>query len=706
MDTVSLERQLNRIQFLAEHGRDGQLVEYLAPACPPRVRQAALDALCTLDTDSTCTAIAPLLREEAGPLTERALAYLEGRAGDAALRALANGLSAHDPFQRLAAVQVLARRDEPSVFTYLVRACRDPEKSIRDLAGRLLERRVRSHEAQLPALREEALAGVLAELPFAEVWRFVPRATHEALRHAAISQMARFASEQARNFLISLAMEAAPPSCDLALEAIAQNPAITADMLRPLVDWGRDELHDRAFALYAERAGPEGVELLTSKLTHPSAATRQHAVENLFRLFGAQIIPVILPLLQDQDPIVCGAALDALQEGQRALVEPSLIAAATRGATAVRPRALALAAAKGICAPELLVPYLDAIAAILKDPRPEGEALDRVCDMIAVLAPLQPVALLVPLVRAARSPSPRLRRVAMEAFTHFPLDHRVEAFAYLQEASDAHVLTEVAFTLDEADRPEATIPLVRVAMGRHRKNAREAHKRLNRRPEIRDIERLCELVRNPLPVVKQFAIDRLKEMGDPRAVAMLLQAMDEGNEQMQQLALQRLAELGNRTAQEMAAEGLDRTTAAFEREDLEAMQQQADPRAIDMLLQAAEDEDEMVQLSAVEALGEYVEDPRVAERLIQFIGYGAVPVRQKAVEILGQHKVQAAVDPLIGALGNIFLRSYAEEALRLIGDRRAYLAIVRRRRREKMFPSRAQQEREKLKQKRAKRISV
>ena len=55
------------------------------------------------------------------------------------------------------------------------------------------------------------------------------------------------------------------------------------------------------------------------------------------------------------------------------------------------------------------------------------------------------------------------------------------------------------------------------------------------------------------------------------------------------------------------------------------------------------------------------------------------------------------VEPLISVLGNVFLKSYAEEALRNIGDRKGYLAIIRRKKRAALFPSKAKLEREKMK---------
>jgi hypothetical protein len=51
----------------------------------------------------------------------------------------------------------------------------------------------------------------------------------------------------------------------------------------------------------------------------------------------------------------------------------------------------------------------------------------------------------------------------------------------------------------------------------------------------------------------------------------------------------------------------------------------------------------------------------------------------------------------------VVLRSYAEEALRKIGDRRGYLAVLRRKKREQLFPKKAKLERAKLDKLRARR---
>ena len=60
--------------------------------------------------------------------------------------------------------------------------------------------------------------------------------------------------------------------------------------------------------------------------------------------------------------------------------------------------------------------------------------------------------------------------------------------------------------------------------------------------------------------------------------------------------------------------------------------------------------------------------------------------RNRPSEALGEARCKAAVPDLVKALHNYFLRPRAEQALKMIGDRKGYLAIKRLKRREKLFP--------------------
>ena len=83
----------------------------------------------------------------------------------------------------------------------------------------------------------------------------------------------------------------------------------------------------------------------------------------------------------------------------------------------------------------------------------------------------------------------------------YSTDFRNEAYVYLADASDMSIVTSVAFALAEADHPGALTPLIRVDMGRKRKDARRARGYLNQKEEMRDVGRICDLVRSSHPVV-------------------------------------------------------------------------------------------------------------------------------------------------------------------------------------------------------------
>ncbi len=138
---------------------------------------------------------------------------------------------------------------------------------------------------------------------------------------AAIRRMAHSDNEHAINFLVSTCIAGEPPFCDAAIEAIEQNPAIDAEQIRQILDWGPDFLHGRAFTCFARRAGRKGVEYLNEGLESGNPQVREAAVRSLFRLFGVQIVPILTPMLSDPCDDVCLAVLDAVREA----LEPVLL---------------------------------------------------------------------------------------------------------------------------------------------------------------------------------------------------------------------------------------------------------------------------------------------------------------------------------------------------------------------------------------------
>ena len=115
------------------------------------------------------------------------------------------------------------------------------------------------------------------------------------------------------------------------------------------------------------------------------------------------------------------------------------------------------------------------------------------------------------------------------------------------------------------------------------------------------------------------------------------------------------------------------------------------PSFVDPLLTAMDDEDLEVRMAAIRALRKFLAVERVASRLVEAIGYGDLSLRQMAIETIGEASLEGttlspAIDPLIRALGNRFLRKKAEVALKRMRNRNGLLAIKRRRIRDQMSP--------------------
>ena len=637
------DAQIAEIRALRERKDSTSLASCLDAGEPKRVRLAALEALAAIGDGPALKALGGALQEqdEESSLAEEALRLLIKLPGDEALLALGRGLSVPDVFMRSRVVRAIASRPEPSVLTFLVRAARDSVDGVANIGKRQLSRRIKHRPKELKKLRPEALAGVMDVLSFEDVEQFLTAETDPAIREAAITRLGDCDEPEAISFLVSTCLFGDGPAAGAALAAIERNSNVPARELEGILERGSEELYDRAFVVFARRCGPESRHALVEALESEEPEVRREAAKGLFRVAGEEAVPQIGELLGDDDQSVCMAVLDCLQKCSGQDIEKPLVLASIMGAPEVKKRALALVAAKEIVSTGLTESHVEFLKEALEDPRPTGKALDDICDTIQLLTNTNPPSAVDHLVKAALSASPRMRRTAVEAIKGNPDIQRIQAYMGLADSPDFKVLAAVGFDLAEIGSPQAVVPLIRVLAGTKGPDADKAKKYLDDMPELNEIHELFALMRSRHAAVKKYAAQRLSDLGDPRAV--------------------------------------------------------------EILLKAADDESTEVQLAAVEALGNFTEEEKVAKRLIDFLGYGDVAVRQKAVEILGDAKVTSAIDALISALGSVFLRSYAEEALRKIGDRRGYLAVLRRKKREQAFPNKAKLEKEKLKKARDRR---
>lgn len=196
----------------------------------------------------------------------------------------------------------------------------------------------------------------------------------------------------------------------------------------------------------------------------------------------------------------------------------------------------------------------------------------------------------------------------------------VEALAGLSESDDSWVVREAAMALGERSDPRAVFPLVRTTREARGAAARKAAELLKKYPRTETFEFTLEALRHKRGSVRFWGAEKLEGVSDPRAIEPLLALLDE--------------------------------------------------------------ESSDTQFAAIRALAKFAADPRVTGRLVKCLEYGDISVRQAAIEILGEAKAVAAVPAIIRTLGNGFLKVKAMAALKSIGDRQGFLAIMRRKRRD------------------------
>jgi HEAT repeat protein len=195
-----------------------------------------------------------------------------------------------------------------------------------------------------------------------------------------------------------------------------------------------------------------------------------------------------------------------------------------------------------------------------------------------------------------------------------------DALAALAETDDGFVIREVALGLAEADDRRSIVPLIRTIRESRGGAKRQAAEFLKKRPETETLDFAIEALHHRRGSVRLWAAEKLEGVEDPRAVEPLLKLLDDASAECQH--------------------------------------------------------------AAVRALARFATETRVTERLIGCLSIGDLSVRQAAIEVLGEAKATAAVPALIRVLGNGFLKPKASAALKTIGDRKGFLAVLRRKRRD------------------------
>jgi len=170
---------------------------------------------------------------------------------------------------------------------------------------------------------------------------------------------------------------------------------------------------------------------------------------------------------------------------------------------------------------------------------------------------------------------------------------------------------------------------------------------VRRLEEWRNVKGLTRILRsNAYPNVKVAAISALGRIGETSAIEPLIEALDSGDLNPSNAAPYALASIG-KPAVPSSIQALKSPNSMIRRGAVKALGMIGDKRAVIPLIQALDDESVPVKNFAATALGNFPDDARVMEALIQELGRGA---RYLAAESLGKIGNKQAVPHLIQIL--------------------------------------------------------
>jgi HEAT repeat protein len=185
-----------------------------------------------------------------------------------------------------------------------------------------------------------------------------------------------------------------------------------------------------------------------------------------------------------------------------------------------------------------------------------------------------------------------------------------------------------------------------------------------------EIDIQIDLLKDPDWVVRREAAITLGEMGDERCVEPLCKALYDGDWQVREVVVEALGQIGSPAVGMLIRMVRDWDVRKYV---IMALGKIRDERVLDpLMLQLRSDEFKDDATNALVELGE-----PALERLVKALKDKDEMVRKQAVLALGRIKHNGAVDPLIEMLGDAdwFTRLTAAAALEAIGDPRGRDAI-------------------------------
>lgn len=702
-------------------------VAAVVSAADPAVRARVARWLAERAGADALPLVGPLVRDP-DPSVRRVALRAIAPLGDAALPHLAAGLDDADAALRRIAVESIARLRAPEAVEPLARAAQDPDPAVRRIAARALAR------SDAPRARDACLWGLFDSdlatrgLAFGGFAKIAPGDRAGLLLAACgeissrgllpgpedVGAVARElpTDELARFVEVSLAGEGAVVASrvwPIVRDELARRGDVAGvALLRRGVEEGASEV--RAGCLRALRLAdsPEAQKALCSLARHDEVALRLGVIAEIAARPFPEGTLAMVARLADADPSVRLAALRALRSKPPEGWIDRLLEVASDASVDVRKEAVeelgrsadarARAALVTACADaEVEVrraalrrlplddDLLPTCLAALEWPFPErdqdwgGPVRERIVRRLGerMVQDALPV-----LARIANEDRVLLRRAAVESILKIG---GPEALRAVYSTPDA----EGEASPQQEERPAMSAEEAQAILA---KLANLDDPDVVLEPRVRDA--LAAFRDTPDKSVLRKVALGLGRAGDPRGLLPLVRSLEECRGSMVFEAKKLIARYPEHRSIGFLVPALKSRWTSIRRFAAERMREATDPRALEPLLAAIEDEDSEVQCAVVSALANYATDPRVTPRLLGCVTLGDISVRQAAIEALGDAKVQEAVPSIIAALQNPFLRDRAEAALRKIGDRKGVLAVKRVRRRESLFPSGRKREEE------------
>jgi len=580
-------------------------------------KRAGLRALSKMKSPEAMRILGEVVESREPPIADEALTLLAGISGEDATRAMGTGLFSSDPSWRSWVLYALGKREEPNALKWVFKATTDEDPGIRRTAIGFLNDASKKRSGHIAALNEFSIDRIFSVLDRKIVLGFLLPSHPVSLRLGAIRWLRGVNSDNAAKILVSFCSNKDQAFRKTAISSLEGGGRFGPARLIPLLKNADPEIRSRGLKLFAHLSGKKGARKIAKLLKDSDPVVRSTAVECLCEVADSGAIEPISGLLTDPDLQVRHKVVESLAGFEDEGVVAFLLQAAVDPDDKIAEKAVFSLADRKVFAPELEDIYISILKNGVTKPELAIEEVDSFCRIVGILEPSRSIELLNILIHAANSSGRQLRRAAIAAIDCYPDKQRLRALKQLLNTDDPSVLKAVALGLGSAGDSAALVPLVRATQECSRDVRRKALELLQELTDIKDLSLLIELLQSRWPSVKQFAAEQIIDMDSPELIEPLLQSMQDKNADL--------------------------------------------------------------QLIIIEALASFVYDKRVVECLLSTIRMGVMPLRQRAVDILGDARVEEAIAPLIRVLSNKFLGKKAEKALLKIGDRKGILEVKRRR---------------------------